>query len=521
MNAKIFVLIALACCAPACKKPVVADPNGPIKNVILMIGDGMGLHQVSQAVYYRQLAHPDREPLAFEQLYRQARTPLVATYSANSVTTDSAAGATAMACGVKTKNGAIGVDAHENPCRSIIDFARDTGRSVGLVSTTRVTHATPAAFYAHIASRTGESEIAAQFVDAPVELMLSGGGGYFIPATKDGAPFRLSMVPECKGIPAALDAPGRLKNARDLFAEARAKGIHLACGKNSLPEPGSLAPGARVLGIFGPGSLPMIQERSRLPFIPDLAAMTRYSLDMLGRNERGFFLMVEGGLIDYAGHFNDAATQLQETLDFDRSIRVALAFVAEHPETLLIVTADHETGGFAMSYFREADAKNPGGVGVRLPGKDIFDLYEKQTVSFRGLLEPIVDELYPDDNLAAPAPAALDRAARRLHDQFRDATPWALSFDEAKRVLNPDPAHDLGASTDYPGPWSPLERDMFFGNRLGRMIATRTHAVWAAGNHSHTPVQAFILHPQSPGLPGLIQNTDLFDLMRDALANSP
>ena len=496
-----------------------ADGPVPIKKIILMIGDGMGMHQVSQAVYARKLTAPDGAPLAFERLARpdRAHAAMVSTYSADSITTDSASSATAYACGIKTNNRFIGTKPNGRACESILDRARANGRATGLVSTMRITHATPASFFATIDNRDLEHRIAPQLLEdgGRVDVVLGGGSRFFLP---DG--LYHSDIKECKQRPRApvggaeklqlelIDKSARLDEDTDLIAKARDSGYALACYKNQLPAPDSFQPGRdKLLGLFAGSNLPHIQERRVLKdFIPSLAEMTEYAIDVLDNDPDGFFLMVESGMIDYAGHYNDAGTQLQETLDFSRAIDKAIDYTERNPDTLLIVTADHETGGFSMSYDRSGDAYNYGDARV-------LERQLRQNASFQSLLGYALRK----DIAGGTTPVE-----RLLMGFQRSNQPWTLTRAEARAVFgisyNRSKNPDVQA-TEYPGTYSAEFNRMYFGNRLGRVIARQTKSVWSSGNHSHTPVGVFI---QARGidraaLPGWIENTDIYAIMRSAL----
>ena len=503
--------------------PYPGDPERPIKNVILLIGDGMGLHQVSQAVYARKLAGIVDEPLAIELLSRpdaSQATAFVSTYSADSITTDSAAAATAYACGTKARNRSVGRTPAGSPCATILDLARERGRATGIVSTSRITHATPAAFYASVNDRSAENEIAGQLLDGGrVDLALGGGSRSFL---AQGS--KHSGIAECEQPPRAtnpenryevevmnwIDREGRRPRGTDLLTEAREAGFAIACYKDQLPAPDSFRPGRdRLLGVFAGSHLPAIQERGVVAdFIPSLAEMTGYAIDALDNDADGFVLIVESGLIDYAGHYNDAGTQLQETLDFDDAIRVALEYAERNPDTLLIVTADHETGGFSMSYHRKPT------LGYFYDRGPVFRKHLDQGVSFQHLLRGLND-------------ADVDPAtkARRLRERFaRHDQPWTLSEFGAETVFAVSYANSLeteGVNTDYPGAFSTVKASQWHGNRLGRVLAKQTHAVWSAGNHTHTPVPAFIRLPgiDHARLPGWIENTDINAIIRGALVS--
>jgi alkaline phosphatase len=290
---------------PKDKKPV---------NVILLIGDGMGLSQVSYALMMAT------ERLAFE---RFKTLGLSKTSAANHKITDSAAGATALSCGAKTNNGAIGVDVSNLPMTTILEMAEAKGYVTGMVATCAITHATPASFIAHQPSREMYEEIAKDFLKTDIDLFIGGGYDHF----------------------------AKRKDSVDLIAQLKTKGYTVIQSEHEL----YMYTGTQKLAaLIAPKHLPKMQE-GRGSF---LANSTQLAINKLSKNGTGFFLMVEGSQIDWGGHANDAEYIRQEVMDFDLAIAKALDFATKDGNTLVIVTADHETGGFALSGNEEDKTQN-------------------------------------------------------------------------------------------------------------------------------------------------------------------
>jgi alkaline phosphatase len=273
------------------------------RSVILMIGDGMGLAQISAG----QLAAGGRL-----QLERCPVVGLAETRSADSEVTDSAAAATAIASGVKTRNGAVGVDAELRPVPTILELARRAHMGTGLIAACSITDATPAAFAAHQRSRRLGEEIAADLAASGVDVLI-GGGRRFFTAREDG---------------------------RDLTAELSRRGYTL------IEDPGRLAAGAmaqRVLALVADVHPPReSQGRGAL-----LATGLETALAVVSRHGR-FFVMLEGSQIDWGGHANEIDYVTSELLDFDRTIGQALDYAVRDGHTLVVITADHETGGLSI-----------------------------------------------------------------------------------------------------------------------------------------------------------------------------
>ncbi|MCS7035385.1 MAG: alkaline phosphatase [Saprospiraceae bacterium] len=285
----------------------LSTPTPSPRNIILLIGDGMGIAQITAGIYARaDKLHIERFPI----------TGLMKTHSAKHLITDSAAGATAFACGCKTYNGAIGVDAQKKPCRTILEDAAAVGMATGLVATSSITHATPAAFIAHVSKRSEMEEIAPFFLQNRIDLFIGGGLSYF----------------------------NQRADGRDLCRELQAKGFDLyTFQQHSLnqcqPNP------ARPFAWFAADKEPEGVHKGR-DYLPLAARIAPAFLAQ--RSERGFFLMIEGSQIDWACHKNNGEHTVQEMLDFDDAIGEALRFAEQDGNTLVIVTADHETGGMAL-----------------------------------------------------------------------------------------------------------------------------------------------------------------------------
>jgi alkaline phosphatase len=289
-----------------------------VRNVIVCIGDGMGLSQI--AVASLKVSGP-AGGLCIE---RMPVTGLVRTYSANARVTDSAAAGTALAAGIKTNNGMIGVAPDGKRYQTILEAAKARGMATGLVVTSSITDATPATFASHVKSRATEAVIAEQLIANRVNVLFGGGRKYFLPKS---------------------DPNSARKDDRDLLAEARQGGYAYV---TSSPELRSIR-GPYVLGLFQYGGLTTASPE------PSLATLTHRAIHVLNRmkadssdHRPGFFLMVEGSQIDWACHSNLLKHAIRQTLLFDQAVQVAVDFALRDGHTLVIVTADHETGGLTL-----------------------------------------------------------------------------------------------------------------------------------------------------------------------------
>lgn len=292
------------------------EPARVPKNIILLIGDGMGLTQITAAMYQ----HGDSLSITSFPV-----TGIVTTHSSRERVTDSAAGATAIACGCKTRNGALGIDDDKKPCASILELAHKAGLATGMVVTSSLTHATPAAFVAHLDSRTMVEPIAAAFLQTPVDLLIGGGMKYFT----------------------------RRADGRDLRAELRAQGYRVQSFEDGAFA-GLPPDAAQPFIYFSALEEPPYVSHGRGNLLP---SATRQALPFLQkRSQKGFFLMIEGSQIDWACHANKGQELLAEMFDFDAAVGEALHFARDNGETLVLVTADHETGGLAIDMGSSRDS---------------------------------------------------------------------------------------------------------------------------------------------------------------------
>lgn len=299
----LFVAVLFAGCtnSTCCDQAKCAKTCKP-KNVIYLIGDGMGLNQI----YAGMTANGGTL-----NIERCTHTGLAKTYSASHYITDSAAGGTALATGNKTNNGMIGMNADSVAVKSVLSLAEEAGCATGLVATVRITHATPASFYAHQISRNMYEEIAAEMLTSGVDFFVGGGRKSF-EVRKD-----------------SLNYSDSLRNAD----------YNIVYSIDSIEAPVLLPFGA----LCADNDMPKASERG--DFLPRAVDLAIKSLDARGD---GFFLMVEGSQIDYQGHGNNTEGVVDEVLDFDRAIKVALDFAERDGETLVVITADHETGGMTI-----------------------------------------------------------------------------------------------------------------------------------------------------------------------------
>lgn len=298
-NLLILIILGAAIVSGGTTNKLSIKGTPEIKNVILMIGDGMGLPDV-----YAAMTVSDK-PLNIE---RCNIIGLQKTFSSDNYITDSGAAGTALATGNKTKNGAIGVDSQGNRVKSILEIAEDHGLATGLVSTSSITDATPASFIAHELSRSSYEAIALDFLKSDIDVFI--GGGY--------------------------DNFGKRADKLNLLDSLKFKGYEVDTSMDMVMKSAS----RKLAGLTAPFNNP-VRLKGRGDMLPE---STSKAIEILSKNRKGFFLMVEGSEIDKVVHLNVADTLIDETLDFDKAVGVALDFAKNDGHTLVVITADHETG---------------------------------------------------------------------------------------------------------------------------------------------------------------------------------
>lgn len=419
------------------------------KYVFLFIGDGMSLPQRMIAQnYLKSLGGDD---LLINSLPVQSIT---FTKSADSLITDSAASATAIACGEKTKNHYIGVDSNGNPLTSTAYVAKKSGRKVGIVTSVTLTHATPAAFYAHNSNRGNEYEIALDLVNSGFDYFA--GGGIAQHDNKNAKSF--------KG---------------DIYSLAKNSGYSVFVGEKNFTE------------ISGQKKVIAVENKAwAMPYFIDkkdglrLADFTRKGIELLD-NPKGFFMMVEGGKIDWMCHANDVATTIGEILEFDRAVGEAFAFAKKHPnETLIVITGDHETGGLTLGF---------AGTGYKLYPERL----KNQSCSYDSFKNKIKD--FVKSNSEA-------------------------GFDDIKPIIEKSFALKFGAPKDEPMRLSTAETNELksaferlkknpdssaLANSALRIFNNKAGIAWTSNAHTALPVATSSYGVNSSVFSGMFDNTDI------------
>jgi len=426
------------------------------KNIIFLVADGMGVGTYSLAHHWslRRL----KKPSNWIQLYSHpgTRRALQDTASASSPVTDSAAAISAWGSGQRVINGVINVDAAGASLKPLYSYAKAAGKATGLVSTCRITHATPAGFVANSTDRDLEDEIAQQYLEREVDVLLGGGRQHFqrsaIPNVPDSVP--IDRIPAFKG---------------KSYAYVR-----------NLSELNQVQGAARLLGLFSDSHMPYAIDRkhdARFSEVPDLPTLFKAALKSLGTSKEGFVLQVEAGRIDHAGHVNDPAAILHEQLEFDRCIPIALEYLQKAPDTLLIITTDHGTGGCQLNGLGEAYAESG----------PALDRIGQATASF----EMLENEF--------KARGQFDRK------RFIEATgivPTEAQAEAIQAALNDETVGYLSSAMT-----KIVSEDMMQNFAVG----------WTSNGHTAEHVDLFALGPGSERLAPFIKNNELFDVMLRAI----
>ena len=434
------------------------------KHIFLFIGDGMSTPQIEVAAAFAKRTGLGK--LAMNTLPVRASTR---TQSANALVTDSAAAATAIACGVKTANGRLGVDADGTRVESVAEVAKKAGMKVGIMTTVPIVHATPAGFYAHNMSRGASYQIGLDLIASDFDYF-AGSGVY-----------------------KAYDNKKDAKYKGNLFNLAREAG-YVVC-RNDREAWSALKPGSKSWSAFGDGGMSFsIDADGREPTLAEFVAK---GIEVM-EGPSGFFLMCEGGKVDYAGHANDAATNLRDLLSLDAAVKVALDFQKKHSsDTLVVVTGDHETGGLT-----------PGFAGIG--GKFKIELLAKQKVScekFSSDVKKQINDRKGEITFDEMRPQlrdlfGLDKLSADEEKKLRDAFEKDVAGVKAK--LQDTTAHDV-------------QRRYVFAQAVKNVLNARAGIGWSSGSHTALPTPVLAKGAGAETLKSVAENSDIGNRLKDLL----
>ncbi|MGE1102988.1 alkaline phosphatase [Peribacillus simplex] len=412
-----------------------------IKNVIFLIGDGMG---VSYTSAYRYLKDNPGTKVAERTEFDKYLVGQQMTYPEDSAQniTDSASAATAMSSGVKTYNAAIAVDNDKSEVKTVLEAAKEKGKATGLVATSEITHATPASFGAHDENRKNMNSIADDYYNDlikgkhKIDVLLGGGKSNFVRPDVN-----LAKAFEKDGYSYVTDKNQMVKDKNE-----------------------------QVLGLFASEGLPkMIDRPSETPSLSD---MTSSAIQRLNKDKDGFFLMVEGSQVDWAGHDNDIVGAMSEMEDFEKAYKAAMEFAKKDKHTLVVATADHSTGGFSIG------------------AKGIYNWYGEPIKAAKRTPDFMADAIVKGADVEKTLKQYINQNEVKLTDgEIKTVTEAAKS----KNVTNVD-------------------------NAIEAIFDNRTNTAWTTGGHTGEDVPVYAYGPYKERFAGQVDNTDhakiIFDLLK-------
>lgn len=446
----VIAVLALAGCAtnPAATTAAGQQP----KNIIILFADGVA--PVQWDFGKRSSAILRQQPFATTDIvFRDGALGLLSTQPHGVYVTDSAAAAAAMSTGHKVVNGAVSITPDGKPQKTVMQAAKAAGKRIGLVTTATVYDATPAAFSINAKSRRDSQVLVDLLFAIEPDVLMGGGADYFLPAGTPG---------------------GKRKDGKDIVAAFRAKGHQIARNTAELKAAG----GSRVLGLFADEDMDFEVDRNpaQEPSTAEMAAAALKALEQ--NNAKGFVLLVENENTDTASHANDAASLMRALWAFDDAVKVALEFQRRNPDTLLIITGDHETGGFSPTYALK-DLSSLSSSNRFYAGDEQFRMLERITMSLGMVKEKLGKK---------PSAEVLDQLLAKHFPGFR---------------LDPD-LRELILSQKT------IERNFSYvpQNLLGRMVARQTAFYWGTSGHTPEPVAVGAMGPGAELFRGYQDNTD-------------
>lgn len=438
--------------------------NGDAKNVIFLVSDGMSSGTLALADLLKQ--SETGEKTHWIKLYESDKDfhrGLMDMASLDSIVTDSAAAASSWGCGYRINNGGVNWGPDDEQYKPINKIFRDAGKATGLVTTTRLTHATPAGFSANVPSRGMEDDIAVQYLEREYDVMLGGGESQFSGESRD--------------------------DNRDLFSEFRAKGYRIVKTKSELnraPENG------KILGTFYGSHLPYSVDHKTLPElkenVPTLAEMTKAALNRLDNHSNGFILQIEGGRVDHAAHGNCPSGLLYDQIAFDDAIKAVMDYTEGRDDTLVILTTDHGNANPGLGAYGSGYRNSPLMLDTIKDYKHSFEwIHSQLNVSW--------DDTSLDDGITV----------NRVRELIEYASNTRITEEEAIMAFQ-------ALNGDFRAP---------FRNRQGAagvfsgILANYNGIYFISTTHTSDYVEIASWGPGSDKIPVFVKNTELFDLMVD------
>ena len=437
---------------------------GDAKNVIFLVSDGMSAGTLGLADLVKQAQYGEKTH--WMKLYESDRDyhrGLMDMASLNSVVTGSASAASSWGSGHRINNNTVNWGPNDEQYKTICEIFRDAGKGTGLVTTTRITHATPSGFAINMPQRWMEDEIAVQYSERNYDLLMGGGDRHF--------------------------SSERRSDERDLYREFRQNGYTVVKNKQELER---ASHNSKLLGIFYDSHLPYTVDHKTLPElqenVPTLAEMSKIALDRLDRNSNGFILQIEGGRVDHAAHGNDAAGLIYDQIAFDDAIKVVMDFTDGRDDTLVIITTDHGNANPGLSGLGDGYGDSP---------KMLATLHD-----YRHSFEWIYNKLdfhWSDDSVGE------NTTVNQVRELLEYATNTQITEEEA-----------IMAYKAFRGEYrAPFRNRQGTEGVLSGVLANYNGIYFISTSHTADYVEIAAWGPGADRIPGLVRNTALFDLMVD------
>jgi len=444
---------------------VMASAQGDTKpkNIIILFADGTTSSQYEFGRYSSALLRQQSFAVT-DIVMAKGQYQLMKTESANYFVTDSAAAASAMSTGYKVNNGSISITPDGKAPPTIMEVAKDKGKRIGLLSTAPIYDATPAAFSAHAKSRRDYELIVNQYLELAPDVLMGGGSNYFLPNSLPG---------------------GKRQDGKNVIEAFKVKGYQYI----NTPEQLNQIKSIKLLGLFAAEDLDYEIDRNSQE-TPNLAQMVTAALQVLNQDSkksknRGFVLFAENENTDSAGHHNDVAALMRDLWAFDDAVKVALEFQKQNPDTLVIVTGDHETGGFSPTYGRK-NLEPPGNtnyLNVKIEQLKLIERYKMSLNAFSQKFKAKAKQTTGSSELNA-----------YLNTLLQDNFPGLILDDDLReKILTQS---QLGPNSNY-----------LPSNILGLAIARQTGFYWGSAGHTPTPITVAAIGPGSQLFKGFDDNT--------------
>lgn len=434
---------------------------GDAKNVIFLVVDGMSSGTLTLADLVKQSQFGEKTHwIKLYESDKDFHRGLMDMASLNSVVTGSASAASSWGCGHRINNGAVNWGPNGEQYKPICDIFRDAGKSTGLVTTARLTHATPSGFAINMSSRNLEDQIAKQHLSKGVDVLMGGGNRHFDSEYRD--------------------------DGADLYDQFEQKGYTVV---KNLTELNRATNNSKLLGIFSDSHLPYTIDRNSLSElrenVPTLAEMTTAALNRLDKNSDGFILQIEGGRVDHAAHGNDAAGIIYDQIAFDDAIKAVMDYTDGRDDTLVILTSDHGNANPGLSGLGSGYGDSPA----------MLDTIQNYKHSFEWMFGEITDDISAGSGISV----------RRLREVVEYATNTAITEDQAIMLFN-------SFNGDYKAPFQNRQSPNAV---LSGILANYNGIYFVGTNHTADYVEIAAWGPGSDRIPTFVRNTALFDLMVD------